>query len=73
MAKYNINNPHPSVTLERIMPMVEDQMFGMGNPGICVACGDETDGCEPDARNYECHSCGEHEVYGAEWIFVGLV
>ena len=34
--------------------------------GYCLACGEEQSGCEPDARNYECESCGEHKVFGAE-------
>ena len=36
------------------------------NEGLCMACG-EVAGCvEPDARKYECESCGEKAVYGAE-------
>jgi hypothetical protein len=34
--------------------------------GFCLACGNEQDGCEPDATDYECEACGEHKVYGAE-------
>ncbi len=52
--------------LERVMDAVERQTFGTDNPGFCLACGEETDGCEPDARKYECPSCGAMEVYGAE-------
>jgi hypothetical protein len=34
--------------------------------GFCIVCGAEHDGCEPDARRYECdHGCGR-TVYGAE-------
>jgi len=37
------------------------------NDGICLACNEWTfGGCEPDARNYECESCGEPKVFGAE-------
>jgi len=36
------------------------------NLGICTSCGEEQGGCEPDARNYECESCGEMTVFGAE-------
>lgn len=36
------------------------------NAGMCVACGDFQDGCEPDAREYKCDSCGERRVYGLE-------
>lgn len=39
--------------------------------GICLGCGEwSCGGCEPDAREYECLSCGEHKVYGAEWALV---
>jgi hypothetical protein len=42
--------------------------------GFCLACGMEQDGCEPDARNYKCHSCGERKVFGAEEIMLmGMV
>jgi len=34
--------------------------------GICLACGEEHGGCEPDAREYECEYCGAHQVFGAE-------
>lgn len=35
--------------------------------GFCTACNDITNcGVEPDARRYECESCGERTVYGME-------
>lgn len=70
-----MNNPkmprfHSSVTAERIQRLAEACMFGTANTGICVACGEEQEGCEPDARAYKCESCGERQVYGApELIF----
>jgi hypothetical protein len=37
------------------------------NNGVCLACGEiQFGGCEPDARNYLCESCGEHKVFGIE-------
>jgi len=36
--------------------------------GFCIACGEEQDGCEPDAANYECECCGERQVFGAAEI-----
>ena len=42
--------------------------------GFCIACGEEAYGVEPDARNYECESCGERKVFGAmEIALMGLV
>ena len=34
--------------------------------GMCMACGEVTEGVEPDARKYKCEVCGEREVYGAQ-------
>ena len=33
--------------------------------GFCTACGEEQGGCEPDARDYTCDSCGKNRVFGA--------
>ena len=38
--------------------------------GFCKECGAETDGVEPDARNYKCDHCGAMAVYGAEEMLV---
>jgi hypothetical protein len=57
---------HPSLTPSRIANAVERSMCSLDNPGFCLSCGAEADGCEPDARNYVCDECGEAKVYGAE-------
>jgi hypothetical protein len=54
------------VSLDQVMRAVEDD----DNIGFCLACGAERDGCEPDARNYECEVCGEMKVFGAEEILL---
>ncbi len=54
------------VTIEQIMAAVEQD----DNLGICLACGEEQGGCEPDARGYECESCGQRKVYGAEELLM---
>lgn len=42
--------------------------------GLCLACGESQEGCEPDARKYLCDNCGQHQVYGAEEIvLMGLM
>lgn len=63
---------HPSITLERVVDAVERQMFGLDDPGLCVACGEEVDGVEPDARGYPCESCGEPAVYGASELLLEM-
>ena len=32
--------------------------------GLCSACGNIQEGCEPDAENYECEVCGKKAVSG---------
>lgn len=50
------------VTQEQVIAAVEAD----DNIGFCIACGDEAYNVEPDGRKYECESCGEKKVYGAE-------
>lgn len=69
MAKLKV---HPSVTAERIMEAVERGHSSLDNPGICVLCGEDADGCEPDARRYECECCGERGVFGAEELLMRI-
>jgi hypothetical protein len=64
---------HPSLTEDIICDAVERQMFSLDNPGFCVACGAENDGCEPDAEKYPCEICGENQVYGAEQLLLMTV
>jgi hypothetical protein len=64
---------HPSVTLKRVAALVENQRRSLDDPGICITCGKDADGVEPDAREYECEFCGEAAVYGAEELLVELV
>lgn len=48
--------------------------FGDGNVGFCLACGNDADGVEPDARRYTCESCDQPKVYGLEeLLMMGLV
>lgn len=42
--------------------------------GICLGCGVEAYGVEPDARKYVCESCGKPKVYGLqETLIMGLL
>jgi hypothetical protein len=61
-----------NLTDEVITAAVERQMFGLDNPGFCLACGLENDGCEPDARRYRCSSCDTAQVYGAQELLLCL-
>ena len=58
---------HISITTNRVIEAVKSEMFdGLGNPGFCHNCGEDAEGCEPDARNYTCELCGKDQVFGAE-------
>ena len=56
--------------LDRAIRLCEESETTLSNPGICLACGEEADGCEPDARNYECECCGAMKVFGAQEIIM---
>ena len=38
--------------------------------GFCLACKQKAYGIEPDARNYNCESCGAEEVFGLEELLI---
>ncbi|HME02420.1 MAG TPA: hypothetical protein VKG38_05255 [Solirubrobacteraceae bacterium] len=61
---------HKHVTLDRVSAAVEDSLTALDNPGFCIRCGAEAEGVEPDARRYECDSCGANGVYGAEELLI---
>ena len=55
-----------TLTLDQVMQAVA-QDDGIG---FCRSCGEEAYNVEPDARNYECESCGLREVFGAEELLL---
>ena len=63
---------HESVTAERVMEATQRRTTTLDNPGFCIECGNEQDGCEPDARRYACTQCGQRAVYGAEELLFHL-
>ncbi len=60
---------HASVTVDRVVEAVQADEY----LGFCVKCGEDQEGCEPDARKYDCHECGEQSEYGAEELLIYLV
>lgn len=65
-----IGNPANYPTYDEVEAAVKSEMFGTENPGFCLSCGEAVDGCEPDARGYECEACGEPTVYGAAEVLL---
>lgn len=63
---------HESVTIDRVVEAVHRHNTGLDNPGFCVACGEEAEGVEPDARNYRCDCCGASKVFGAEELLIRM-
>lgn len=59
---------YSSVNINQVISAMERD----DNTGICVSCGNEQSGCEPDARNCICEACGKNEVFGAEEIMFML-
>ena len=52
--------------LKAVLVACEDGRY----KGFCVACGQEKDGVEPDAREYVCDGCDAHQVCGAEELIL---
>lgn len=57
------------VDLDRVIELVKAD----DNMGLCVRCGFEQEGCEPDARRYVCEACGQRSVYGAQELLIMMV
>jgi hypothetical protein len=64
---------HPSITVHRVCDAVERRMTSLDNPGFCLTCGEEAEGCEPDARRYKCEHCGDRAVYGADELLIRMM
>jgi hypothetical protein len=52
------------------MRMEEYHYYNDQYIGLCLNCGEEHEGCEPDARNYECEFCNQSTVFGVPELLV---
>ena len=66
-------NMHPSLTVERLMQADMRRRMTLDNPGLCTACGNEQEGCEPDGRRLQCAACGKRAVYGAQELLMRVL
>jgi hypothetical protein len=57
---------NPTITAARVAEAVRRSHLTLDNPGFCIKCGAEAEGVEPDAQGYECETCDEAGVYGAD-------
>lgn len=55
------------------MDQILEAVAADDNRGFCTICGEEAHGVEPDACEYECESCGQRSVYGAEELLIRRV
>ncbi len=61
---------HSTVTEERVVQLMKDELYTLDNPGICLACGAEHMACESDAEHYDCEECDEPQAFGAAFILL---
>jgi predicted RNA-binding Zn-ribbon protein involved in translation (DUF1610 family) len=64
---------HKSITVDMVMRACERRRMTLDDPGICIACGNEQAGVDPDARKYVCEACGKAKVYGVEELLVHML
>jgi hypothetical protein len=55
------------ISIEQVQSAIEQYQ------GICIVCGSEKDGVEPDADSYLCDECGEYSVHGGESVLFMLM
>ena len=67
-----MDNYHPSINAERVMELLEINANALADDGLCLQCGSEVSGVEPDAEAYDCPECGSMRVFGLEWILLNL-
>lgn len=60
------------VTEDVVVEACGRRLSSLDDPGFCIICGAEASGVEPDARNYECESCGAEQVFGCEELLLEI-
>lgn len=57
---------HPAPDQDRLIQISQDD----GTTGICLACGEEQGGVEPDAHSITCDTCGRQAVAGVDYALL---
>lgn len=65
----NSTESYTSLDPDEIIELIRED----SSCGVCVKCGYQQYGVEPDARGYQCEDCGQNTVYGAEECLLMLV
>ena len=65
-----MNKDYDLIARKASTSVIADQVFDAiqsdDSLGFCLDCGAMAYGVEPNARHYECESCGERWVFGAQ-------
>jgi hypothetical protein len=75
-AKADVEKREHRLLVRRGIKARVNEIFECGeeddNIGICMNCGAEHDGVEPDAEGYPCDECGEPTVVGFQNLVLSL-
>ena len=67
------NKWHPSVTPMRVVDAARRQHDDARQSWLLLGVrATSTEGCEPDARGYDCEACGEPQVFGADELMLHI-
>lgn len=65
-----MNKPEFKLPSNLTLDILVEAVNGDNYFGFCLSCGEQANPVEPDACEYECESCGEHQVFGAEELLL---
>ena len=57
---------HPTLSPERVESLAHEAFWQPDPPGVCIACGTEVRGIDPERERATCPSCGQRAVSGAQ-------
>lgn len=63
---------HESINIERLAALATQNFISCTNYGVCIACGEEANGVEPDSRDSLCDHCHTRNVWGVDEIILNF-